>query len=282
MTDLFFCLQFTHPCRVATIVLPLLHLNFILVRWIGEVILIIYIFTRHNLLLSYNNKKIGGPGIVLHATGSVTGAPGFPNSTPLLPNLPTVGNAPGLGGTATLNFLQPHQSFATTLLPQSTHGTDYLLDLGLSQTAFPPNSNSITLFNPVESIGAAPLSHTIYPTVIQQPSGPGSQSQSLFSTSCGLNTPISTPLFVSPSSYRPSMGGVTNLVSSTTPQMATSLVSGPGPFAQPSPCLSSLNASTAPGGFLFQTTHSHPPSQSLVTPCGSLLQSPQVSVQFYP
>ncbi|KAA0200193.1 hypothetical protein FBUS_11380, partial [Fasciolopsis buskii] len=231
---------------------------------------------------------VGAPGIVLHATGPVPGTPAFPGSNPLLPSLPTVGSAPGLGGTTTLNFLQPHQPFSTSLLPQSNHGTDYLLDLGLSQAPFPPNTNSITLFNPLESIGAGPLSHTatIYPTVLQPPPGPGPpqpHSQSLFPTSCALNASISGPLFVSPpSTYRPSMGGVTNLVSCTTPQMATSLGSGPGPFGPAS--LSSLSGSAAaPGGFLFQTTNSHPQPSStqLIPPCGPLIQSSQVDQLFH-
>ncbi|TPP60938.1 hypothetical protein FGIG_00117 [Fasciola gigantica] len=221
----------------------------------------------------------GAPGIVLHATGPVPGNPGFPGSNQLLPGLPAVGNTHGLGGTTTFNFLQPHQPFSTTLLPQATHGADYLFDLGLSQTPFPPSSNSITLFNSVESIGAGPLSHTatIYPVI--QPPGPGPQphSQSLFPTSCALNASISGPLFVSPPSYRPSMGGVTNLVSSTTPQMATSLGSGSGSFGPAN--LSSLGGSAAHGGFLFQTTNSHPqPSTQLIPPCGPLIQSAQVKV----
>ncbi|CAL8094181.1 unnamed protein product [Calicophoron daubneyi] len=210
---------------------------------------------------------VGTPSILLHATGPVVSTPSFQNPTPLVPGMPTVG-ATGLNG-ATLNFLQPTQPYATTLLPQPGGGSaDFFIDpqssIALNHQLGP--SSSIALLNPVnastsviESFGAAQLS-SIYPTIFQP------HSHSLISTTS------SASLFVSPN-YRSSLAGATHLVNATAPQMATTLGSAGNANAFPG---SNLSLSTPSGGsILLQAGTNHLIPSSFNPNPSPLLQSCQ-------
>ncbi|CAH8540581.1 unnamed protein product [Heterobilharzia americana] len=164
---------------------------------------------------------VGPPSFVLHPTGPIP-CPNsfqFPQASAHL--LPAGGG--GLGGTA-FNFLQPSQNYAGTMFSQNLNNNlsgDLLIDtqnplsLGHSVLAAPPPSASIAVIggainNPTSSSTSSPLT-SLYPTIFHP------VNQNFFSTSCTHSSP--------PGCYPYSTGllGGTNLVNTTTPQMAASV-----------------------------------------------------------